>query len=594
MRFKAISTALILFFLLICLLPAPVAADSFSVSTNTGPVGTEITISNICAYGSGDYSILWGESLELIKQGNAAGCQPVKFTVPDAARGVHKITLRIDSKTYEVNFTVLPSISLDIAQGTVDTSVTVTGRGFSANESGIQITFDQDSALTGINADARGYWQGTFKVPQTASGEHNIDAAGITPASDVNDVIFKVKPKIDINPKSGEVGTMVAVEGHGFGSGETNIEIIYDDLAVKTGISASSQGFWRSSFFVPASTQGVHTISAYGAKSAIGDVAGVLFTISPAIKLELASGVLGTAVNAGDSFWVNGVGFESNESGIQVTFDGNMLSSGIVADAKGSWAVKVDVPLTAQGMHMISASGSRTRAEDVTTASLMISPGIMINPISGAAGQEVSITGMGFGGNQRVTISFDGNQAGEPATTDSKGSFSLTITVPAARGGNHLITAADGTAAVASTTFEIESIAPPAPAPISPAPGEKLGRIGPTVVTFVWTQVDDPSGVNYVLELSRSPDFAGVVMRKEGLATNEYTLSQEEALDRGEYFWHVKAVDGALNESGWSAAQLINIRGFELLYIAIIALVAVVLLAAIIWRIVRLSKRGWK
>jgi hypothetical protein len=224
----------------------------------------------------------------------------------------------------------------------------------------------------------------------------------------------------------------------------------------------------------------------------------------------------------------------------------------------------------------------------------MISPSVVINPTTGSAGQEVSITGTGFGAGKRISVSFNGMVLGQLINADSKGSFDSSFVIPVSKGGTHLITAADNTGAVASSTFEIEAVAPANPAPISPVPGEKIGGIVPAVVTFAWTQVEDPSGVSYVLELSRSPDFASIVMRKEGLSLNEYTLNDEEALPNAEYFWHVKAVDGASNESGWSTAQSVRVRGFEMVFIVIAAVIGVLIVAAVIWRIVRLSKTGWK
>ncbi|MBN1374906.1 MAG: IPT/TIG domain-containing protein [Dehalococcoidia bacterium] len=594
MRFKACTAVLILFLSLFCLFPLAVNADTFAISPAQGVVGSEITIDNICSYGSDDYFIYWGEEQETIKQGNASGCHPVTFTVPDAARGAHPIVLKIDGKTFDSSFTVLPSISINNAEGNVGSDVTITGTGFAANESGIQVLFNEEQVQTGIIADKKGFWQATFKIPQGAAGEHNIDAAGATAASDVEDLFYIIRPKIDINPVSGQVGTMVTVEGNGFGKSETDVKITFDDAVVKTAITANSDGFWRSSFFIPPSTKGVHTISAFGDTSMPEDIADVLFTISPSIKLELAEGVLGSAVKTGDSFWVSGVGFEENESGIQVTFDGTMLTSGIIADAKGSWAIKVAVPLTTQGEHAVAASGSTTKAEDVAGSKLVISAGIQINPTTGAVGQEISVMGTGFGPSQKITLSFDGNQVGMPTSTDNRGSFNTAFTVPDTTGGVHLIMAADASATVASASYETESQPPPAPKQITPEAGAKLGKIGGTIVTFNWGKVDDPSGVSYILELSRSPDFAGTVMRKESLTSNEYTLSSAEALSNGEYFWRVKAVDGALNEGEWSNGSSFKIQALEIVFLALICVLGVAILIAIIWRLVHLSKHGWK
>ncbi len=594
MRSRACTTAVVLLLLLFCLFPLAVHADTFTISPSEGVVGSQVTIDNICSYGSDDYFVYWGEDQETIKQGNASGCQPVTLTVPDAPRGTHPLVLKIDDKTFDSSFTILPAISINNASGIVGSEVTITGTGFAANESGIQVLFDDEQVQTGVIADKKGFWQTSFKIPQGESGEHTIDASGVTAASDVEDLFYIITPGIEINPLSGQVGTMVTVEGNGFAKSETDIRITYDDAVVKTAITANEEGFWRSSFFIPPSTKGVHEVSAFGAVSMPEDIDIALFTISPSIKLELAEGVLGSAVKTGDSFWVSGVGFEENESGIQVTFDGTMLTSGIIADAKGSWAIKVAVPLTTQGEHTVNASGSTTKAGDVSGSKLVISAAIQINPVTGAAGQEVSVMGTGFGPGQKVTISFDGNQVGLPTSTDNRGSFSTAFAVPVSTGGMHLIMAADASAAVASASFEIESQPPPAPEHIAPEAGAKLGKIGNTIVTFNWEKVDDPSGVSYILEISRSPDFAGTVMRKESLTDNEYTLSEGEALSNGEYFWRVRAVDGAMNEGEWSNGSSFKVQAFEVVFLALICVLGVAILIAIVWRLIYLSKHGWK
>ena len=66
--------------------------------------------------------------------------------------------------------------------------------------------------------------------------------------------------------------------------------------------------------------------------------------------------------------------------------------------------------------------------------------------------------------------------------------------------------------------------------------------------------------VAYTLQLATSEDFtpASMVWVKEGLIASEYTVTEEEKLPSRSkeepYYWRVKAVDGAANESGWSGA----------------------------------------
>jgi hypothetical protein len=156
------------------------------------------------------------------------------------------------------------------------------------------------------------------------------------------------------------------------------------------------------------------------------------------------------------------------------------------------------------------------------------------------------------------------------------------------------VTVTDPTASVFSKTLSVESTPPPTPRLISPEAGSEFGSIGKTTVDFEWFEVDDPSGVYYVLEISPSANFAGVVIHKSGLTTPRYTLTDKEALANGDYYWRVKAVDNAENESEWTDGQLFKVSGVQWWVLALIAL-AVIVVIVIIWRFVAVSRKDeWK
>ncbi len=140
------------------------------------------------------------------------------------------------------------------------------------------------------------------------------------------------------------------------------------------------------------------------------------------------------------------------------------------------------------------------------------------------------------------------------ATADANGNFSASFTVPSSVAGSHAITATDGTS-TASSTFAMESQAPPVPVP-------RLPKVAGTVAAkayFDWEEVTDPSGVSYTLQVASDADFTTIVLEKEGLLHSEYTLTEEEKLESTEnkaYYWRVKAVDGAFNEGEWSPPGL--------------------------------------
>ena len=595
MKARTLARVLVLLGLAVCLMPTAAGANGLSLSTSQGIVGTEVTIPAVCGYGTGNYYLYWGEAEELLTQGVIdESCISITFIVPEAARGKHKVTLRVGDDYFDKEFTVMPSISTSTNQGTVGSSLTVTGRGFNSNESGITISYDGNPAETGVTASSKGSWQSTFEVPASSRGQHIIDAEGTTPATEVADQTFTVSPQIKLSPASGWVGTVVSIKGTGFGSAETNITVTYDGLAANTGISANAVGSWQSSFSVPTSAKGSHKVDAYGAVTPEADVAELGFTVSPAIKLQLVSGHLGGTIHTGDSLSITGVGFEAKEAGIQVTFDGTLVSSGITADAKGSWSGQLEVPPSTKGEHTVDASGNTTKAGDVADTTVVISPQMNINPASGAIGDEIVIAGTGFGGSQAITVSCDGSQVDTSSTTDAKGSFTASFRIPKIQAGDHTVTVTDTEASVASTSLSVESTPPPVPRPMSPEAGTRVGFVGETTVTFDWSDVDDPSGVSYLLEISHSTDFSGTLIRKEELTHSEYSLTEEEALSKGEYYWRVKAIDGAGNESDWTNGQFLRVGVMELWQLIVIIIAGIVVLA-IVWRAVSIGRGGsWK
>jgi hypothetical protein len=72
-----------------------------------------------------------------------------------------------------------------------------------------------------------------------------------------------------------------------------------------------------------------------------------------------------------------------------------------------------------------------------------------------------------------------------------------------------------------------------------------------------WQDVTDPSGVTYSLEIAKDAAFNIMELQKDGLKLSEYTLTSQEVLGtvtkEKPYYWRVKAIDGANNQSEWSA-----------------------------------------
>jgi len=173
-----------------------------------------------------------------------------------------------------------------------------------------------------------------------------------------------------------------------------------------------------------------------------------------------------------------------------------------------------------------------------------------IDRLTGNVGTEVTVSGVGFSGI--VTITYDDIEVAR-VPADATGAFSATFPVPASEGGEHIITASDSNNQIESI-FIMESQASPVPELQLPADGDKAEE----TPSFDWEDVSDPSGVTYTFQIATDEDFTedSIIFEKAGLSVSQYTLAPKDKLEstkeEAPYYWRVKAVDGAGNESAWS------------------------------------------
>ncbi|MFC1988765.1 IPT/TIG domain-containing protein, partial [Chloroflexota bacterium] len=177
-----------------------------------------------------------------------------------------------------------------------------------------------------------------------------------------------------------------------------------------------------------------------------------------------------------------------------------------------------------------------------------------MTPQTGPIGTEVTISGEGFTAGSTVTITYDGSQI-ETTTVAADRSFSAAFTVPTGSGGEkYTVVASDGTN-TEQHTFTVESTPPAIPVPLKP----EMNLNAQAETYFDWQDVTDPSlPVIYSLQVATSGDFSAssIVLQQPELEQSEYTLARENRLpsvsQEAPYYWRVKAIDGAGNESEWS------------------------------------------
>jgi len=436
-----------------------------------------------------------------------------------------------------------PEIKLSAAEGAVGTVVTVTGENFDSYKGdALYLYFDNDEiGASPIIVPQTGNFEFILNIPEDAEpGEHIIrvkNKLGSVYSTVALSAFNVLKPDISLSSRSGAVGKKLVVEGEGFYA--DRVVAIYFDTVILVTLTASSTGAFSYSFNVPNTSAGAHTIVAKNDK---GDSARSDFDIIAQIIINPLTGPVGSVVS------VEGNGFDSR-SDVSIFFQYDEVAYART-DKYGAFSLtSFNVPQVPPGTYEIIV---RDEGGNTAKYGFTIIAGVTMDRTTTSVGGELTLTGTGFEANTEVDMQFDG-AAVATITADSSGAFRIVFKVPASKHGEHVITLSDGLN-TREVVFEVESEAPPAPVLLSPEPRSEVKA----TTYFDWEDVDDPSSpVSYRLQVASGDDFADLIMDKV-LTESEYTLGEKEALaavtEGSPYYARVKAIDGAANESEWSAA----------------------------------------
>jgi hypothetical protein len=566
--------------------PVPTQAAG-AISPPWGVVGTHINVFGLTA--GATYSIKWdGFSL-------GSGVVPadgnISFEAPETFRGPHSVTVESPFATIALSssFSIIPAIYISPDSGPGGTTVTILGTGFAPYES-VQAAYDSIAVTQTISANRSGSWTGQFISPNSPAGYHYVTAYGnFTSPNEVNYRTFTVTPTVRINPASGCVGTQVTVSGTGFGSLEPGIKVTFGDQVVRSGIASQGDGSWNTTFMVPPSSRNDYIVNATGNSTTSVGWPNAVFTVMASAFINPSTAFVGDKIN------IIGKGFANNEQGITITYDGRTIGNTLVADSTGNWVASIEVPPDVNGTHVLDAFGSITTSLNCAGTTLTVKAKVALNPDGGNVGDVVAVTGSGFKGQKPAAITYGNTPIVSDISTDARGSFSTSFKAPGGRSGQIEVGASDQGGAKATSVFSMETIPPPVPLLFYPTNGETVGIIGSSQVDFEWTQVFDPSGVYYTLEVSAHPSFSPILIRISDLTSPQYELAKGEALPYGQYYWRVRAIDGASNASAWTNPFLVKVSymTFETFIIIVAALIIIIVLALVLPRVLRpkLSKK---
>lgn len=284
---------------------------------------------------------------------------------------------------------------------------------------------------------------------------------------------------IIVSPPSGQVGSLVIVEGTGFEPNQ-GITMTIDDLELETTMATplttdETGDFPAVAATIPDIEPGEHEISVTDDS---GNSADTTFTVEGVVEetpeeqvpeepSETTVASITSTPNVGPSgseVTVDGTGFGVGEN-ITFAFDDVDLDAIATADDLGVFSATIAIPAdAADGDHSVSASDSLGNVATTTftveaAEETTVAASITASPSSGSIGSEVTIDGTGFGTGENVTFAFDGNSLNASVTADDLGSFSATAMIPVdASSGGHEISASDISGNTATAMFTVEAI----------------------------------------------------------------------------------------------------------------------------------------
>jgi hypothetical protein len=479
-----------------------------------------------------------------------------------------------------------PAVQLTPASGAAGTMITVTGTNFESYKGdSLSIFFGGVEIITSpVTVPDNGRLETSFEVPVgTSPGMVVVSVIGPLGSTLTNASFMVEAPEIWLDTDSGVVGTSTTIIARGFYV-DRIVAFYYNHNGVTTLLGtavADATGECSYTFVVPSGYAGEHRITA---ENEIGNRNSTTFEVIPQAIVSPTQG------SVGDIIAVSGTGFAAGEE-VSIYLKTTPVAY-INSDAFGSFEGVFKVPnMTNDSYAMRVEDSSKNRA----LMQFPIVAGARLSSTDGHVGTEVTVSGNGFTAGAELTVRFDTTEVAR-ASVDEDGTFNVTFEAPPGTAGQRTVTVSDGND-IAELVFTMESTPPLTPVRQLPEPGLEIR----SPVTFSWGTVHDTSApVSYTLQVANDGEFADVVLEKSGLTTTEYTPTGNERLrtsrEETAYYWRVKAVDAASNESGWSAVGSFRVvASFTMPSWAIYVLigVAVVIVGFLVYRLWRRSRSSY-
>jgi hypothetical protein len=470
-------------------------------------------------------------------------------TIPEATKGTHTLEVTDNSNwagsSAKAEFTVTPSIKLFPGVIESNSSFTVYGYGFEANEINIKISLDGKDVMTGhIDANRFGSWTAMINVPTLARGRHTVSVHGSsTEASELTQLSLIVAPYAEVSPDSGPVGTQLMIYAWGFRHNEDGLTITWDNKIIKTNVEAENDGSLildgsprttistikgkgdtYESVFVPPTTRGDHSVGIYGSSfTPRGTFPEHIFTVTPGLILDPDKG------KKADIIQVTGTGFSKDEK-VSLKYGDGEVRNDLIADATGTFKLEFVIPQNTTQDTIFSAAGNQGNTAQAKFILLQTGASAIPILLEPANGQIIS-------------------------AFNSVGDVYLGVFNYLAGLGSYLN-------------------------------GGANQRSKDNLTTLRWVIAGENIQLNYVLQISSNPRFDTVDLEKNVSDGTEYYLTRTDGLATGNYYWHIKGIDINGNTTEWSDTSQFQIAPVQTQIMVISWIILLLVIVAIVFIII--------
>ncbi len=424
------------------------AAPSGTISIDAGAAFTKVTTLNLALSATNPTS---GDPVSdmafSINGGPFGAFQPystsASVNVP-SGDGLKTVAVEFRNGAGAVSAPANDSITLDQTAPHTTAALSGTSTGCSKFFGNVTVTLTRTDSGSGVASTLYKIDGGTlhtYSVPFLVSGVgshvvtyRSTDHAGNLESTETTSVVI-VTPSLIPTPSNVHVGTLVALAGSNFKSGES-VKVFLDSTSSPTLATLTANGSCAisGSIHVPAAVNGPHTLIGVGQTS----------SQQATHALSMFANVVPNTpnVHVGTHVIATLTGFKASQS---VTLRWDNASTGTVlatttTGTTGSGSVSFSAPAAVNGNHTVFAVGS---GGTIASTTLKVFAHVLLSAVSGPTGLHVTATVNGFNASQSVTMRWDnsttGTVIGTVSSTGTTGSGSTTIVIPAASKGNHIV-----------------------------------------------------------------------------------------------------------------------------------------------------------